>query len=215
MRLYHPSSPDLYSPSALFMAESVDANIRPEGKKVVMEDEVTTSYSPSPATPPQTPDPIPVPLPSEEDESNQEDGIDGWFPTALINAVKTAILHLFNMTCMKYVKETCYGCITNHPSQRQHPCLEVLGEDYYQVNFQHIVRRLVTPKLVPAIQNLLILRRIQADDFRVKTIAETVLYELKSVQGIHSAIADMYDRMVEDKYLKQLNSISECYGLTN
>ncbi|MEQ2219902.1 hypothetical protein XENOCAPTIV_028243 [Xenoophorus captivus] len=155
------------------------------------------------------------PQPSAEDESNQGDEIDGWFSTTLINTVKTAILHLFNITSFNYLRETCYGCITNHPSQRQQQCLEVLGEDYYQVNFQRIVRRLVTPKLIPAIQNLLVLQRIQADDFRVKTIAETVLYELKSVQGIHSAIAHVYDRMVEEKHLKQLNSVSECYGLTN
>ncbi|MEQ2276380.1 hypothetical protein XENORESO_018747, partial [Xenotaenia resolanae] len=139
------------------------------------------------------------------------DEIDGWISTALINTVKTAILHLFNITCLNYVKETCYGCITNHPSQRQHQCLEILEEEYYQINFQCIVRRLINPKLLPAIQKLLTLRRIQADDFRVKTIAETVLYELKSVQGFHSAITDMYDKMNGNDCLKQLNSVSECY----
>ncbi|MEQ2189324.1 hypothetical protein GOODEAATRI_024207 [Goodea atripinnis] len=58
---YHPPSPDLFSPSPLFMGEFVDPDIHPEDKKVVVEDEVTTSYSPSPETPPQTPDPMPAP----------------------------------------------------------------------------------------------------------------------------------------------------------
>ncbi|MEQ2186538.1 hypothetical protein GOODEAATRI_029609, partial [Goodea atripinnis] len=157
MKMYQPLSPDLYSPSPLFMAESVDANVLPEDKKVVVEDEVATRSSPSTEAPTQTLEPMQDPHPSAEDESNQGDEIDGWFTTALINTVKTAILHLFSITSLNYLRETCYGCITNHPSQRQHQCLEVLVEDYYQVNFQRIVRRLVTPKLVPAIQNLLIL----------------------------------------------------------
>ncbi|KAK5605905.1 hypothetical protein CRENBAI_004009 [Crenichthys baileyi] len=58
------------------MAESVDGNIQPEDKKVVVEDKVTTSYSPSPKAPAQTLDPMPTPQPSAEDESNQGDEID-------------------------------------------------------------------------------------------------------------------------------------------
>ncbi|MEQ2278455.1 hypothetical protein XENORESO_018820 [Xenotaenia resolanae] len=128
LRSYHPPPPDLYSP--LCVAESADTDIRAEDKRVVVEDEATTSYSPSP----QTPVPTPAPQPSPEDESNQGDEIDSWISTALINTVKTAILHLFHITCLNYLKETCYGCITNHPSQRQHQCLEIL-EEYYQINF--------------------------------------------------------------------------------
>ncbi|MEQ2262716.1 hypothetical protein XENORESO_019844 [Xenotaenia resolanae] len=48
MRVYKPPSPDLYSPSPLFVAESVDADFQPEDKRVVMEDEATTGYSPLP-----------------------------------------------------------------------------------------------------------------------------------------------------------------------
>ncbi|MED6246596.1 hypothetical protein ATANTOWER_020459 [Ataeniobius toweri] len=61
MKLYQPPFPDLYSPSPLFMGEFVDPDIQPEDKKVVVEDEVTTSYSPCPETPPQTLDPMPAP----------------------------------------------------------------------------------------------------------------------------------------------------------
>ncbi|KAK5607741.1 hypothetical protein CRENBAI_012811, partial [Crenichthys baileyi] len=85
MKMYQPPSPDLYSPSPLFMAEFVDANIQPEDKKVVVEDEVTTSYSPSPEAPTQTLEPMQAPQPSAENESNQGDEIDSWFATALIN----------------------------------------------------------------------------------------------------------------------------------
>ncbi|MED6234512.1 hypothetical protein ATANTOWER_032439 [Ataeniobius toweri] len=145
LRSYHPLSPDLYSP--LCMAESVHTDIRAEDKRVVVEDEASISYSPCP----QTTDPIPDPQPSPEDESNLGDEIDGWISTALINTVKTAILHLFNITCLNYLKETCYGCITNHPSQQQHQCLEILEEEYYQINFQRIVQRLINPNLLPAI----------------------------------------------------------------
>ncbi|KAK5618798.1 hypothetical protein CRENBAI_011691 [Crenichthys baileyi] len=52
LRSYHPPSPDLYSP--LCVAESVHTDIQPEDKRVIVEDEATISYSPSP----QTPDPI-------------------------------------------------------------------------------------------------------------------------------------------------------------
>ncbi|KAK5607842.1 hypothetical protein CRENBAI_010308, partial [Crenichthys baileyi] len=58
------------------MAESVDASIQPEDKKVVVEDEVTTGCSPSPEAPTQTLEPMQALQPSAEDESNQGDEID-------------------------------------------------------------------------------------------------------------------------------------------
>ncbi|MED6243630.1 hypothetical protein ATANTOWER_023840 [Ataeniobius toweri] len=61
LRSYHLLSPELYSP--LCVAESADTDIRPEDKRVVMENEATTSYSPSP----KTLDPIPDPQPSRSD----------------------------------------------------------------------------------------------------------------------------------------------------
>ncbi|XP_013874819.1 uncharacterized protein LOC106525212, partial [Austrofundulus limnaeus] len=87
----------------------------------------------------------------------------GWVTSALVDSVKTAVLHLLNISLRNYLEEICNGCRISHPSQRQHRCLMVKKEEYFfRNNFSSILQRLLTPQFVPAIQKLLSSRNIQA-----------------------------------------------------
>lgn len=110
-----------------------------------------TGYSGSPPTPPASP-------------ISHQDEVDGWISTTLIYAVKTALLHLFNIASLKHLKETCYGNGSPEPATE---------EDYYQIHFHCITQRLLTQRFIPALQNLLRQQHIQAEEPIVKIIAET------------------------------------------
>lgn len=66
---------------------------------------------------------------------------------------------------------------------------------------------MITPTFIPAVQNLLLRRNIQADDVKVKIVVKTLLHELKSGFKFHAAILDMYEDMSADKYLKELKAV--------
>ncbi|AWO96133.1 Hypothetical protein SMAX5B_002580 [Scophthalmus maximus] len=118
------------------------------------------------------------------------------------------------MTIHIYRRAKCYGCESNHPSQREHECLEVLEDNFYEEHFYHLMKRLITPHFIPAIQRLLLARNSEAEDFRVHVVAETLLHELKFAKKIFEPITDMYDNLVGQDEVKifQLRLVSDCYA---
>lgn len=184
------------------VAEQAGAAQQAGGYLAPLQAAPEADYSGSPPTPPTSPISPPA---------SHQDEVDGWISSALIGAVKTALLHLFNIISLKHLKETCFGCITDHPSQKQHQCLEIPEEDFYQLHFYGITQRLLSQRFIPAVQNLLRQQRIQAEDPVVKIIAETLLHEMKSAFRIQTAITDMYEGMTSDEKLKQLRSVLDCY----
>lgn len=143
------------------------------------------------------------------------DEVDGWFSSLLVKTVKTALLHLFNLNYIKYVRENCYGCQISHPSQRQHECLSDMNEDYLQVHFEGISKRMITPKFIPAIQNLLHRKNIQATDGKVTTVVKTLMHELKYGFKLHSSIVELYENVSQGQQLAELNDVSKCFGFAD
>ncbi|CAK6960105.1 uncharacterized protein LOC119485545 [Scomber scombrus] len=101
---------------------------------------------------------VPAALPcseEEEGEKEKEDLIDGWMSWVVFDAIKSAVYHLLNLTIRNYRVDQCYGCKISHPSQRQHECLEVLEDDFFQNHYYDLMKKLVIPRFIPAIQRLL------------------------------------------------------------
>ncbi|KAG8004725.1 hypothetical protein GBF38_016599 [Nibea albiflora] len=142
------------------------------------------------------PHPSPV-TPSPADDENTGDEIDGVLSLAMFNGVKAVVIHLLNITLQKFRTVQCYGCQINHPSQKHHPCLEHVEDEYYQTNFQRITKMLFThPCFIPSIQRLLTERNIRADDWKVKTVALTLLRELRFARNIQHYVNSMYDELI-------------------
>ncbi|KAM7401461.1 hypothetical protein PAMA_005590 [Pampus argenteus] len=122
-----------------------------------------------------------------------------------------SVIHLLNITLHKFRREQCFGCRINHPSQRQHPCVEHVEDDYYRINFQGIMKMLLTPHFIPSIQRLLTARNIPEDDVRVKAVAHTLLHELRSAKNIQDSIGGVYDELIGEDVLKigQLKLVTE------
>lgn len=66
----------------------------------------------------------------EMEEEKIEDNVDGWMADWVVDSIKSAVYHLLDLTIRMYCVDRCYGCKINHPSQRQHECLEVLEDDF-------------------------------------------------------------------------------------
>ena len=92
-----------------------------------------------------------------------------------VNTVRMAVFHLLNLALTKLRQSKCYDCQVNHPSQTQHPCSEPLEEDFLLSNYSGVIKTLCTSKFIQAIQRLVMLCRIKAEDSRVKTFAESML----------------------------------------
>lgn len=109
--------------------------------------------------------------------------------------------------------DQCYGCKINHPSQRHHECLEVLEDNFFCDHYYHLMKRLITPHFIPSIQYLLINHRLPLDDLKVWTVAETLLYELKSVKKTCAELSDVYKNLTGQDLVKigQLQTVTDCY----
>ena len=149
----------------------------------------------------------------DKQEDCQEDETDGWVSSVLIDTVKSAVFHLLNLIIHKDRRALCHGCTIEHPSQRQHDCLEALADNFYGDNFYRLMKRLITPRFIPAIQRLLRARTIETEDFRVRMVAETLLHELKLAKKIFDPITEMYDNLIGQDSVKifHLRLVTECY----
>lgn len=152
-----------------------------------------------------TPDP---PLPDDASDlpgavCNGADQLDGW-ASEFFGLVKKGVLHLLSVVLDLYKGEVCNGCRIDHPSQRQHQCLDVIEPGFYRNNFYMLMKRLYTPKFIPAIQNFLKACGVNADYVKVKIAAESLLLELKSSELIYTPIQQMYESIADnDSEIKQ------------
>ena len=146
---------------------------------------------------------------------------DGVVSSLFIDSVKTASLHLLNIVLYQYLEERCYGCQINHPSQKQHDCIELLPEHFYAVHFEQIMKRLLTDKFIGVVQRFLSFKHLKAGEGRILGVSETVLHELKTVEDVTTKISAMYDSMIGDDVVKiaEIREISDywrdLYGRKN
>ena len=111
--------------------------------------------------------------------------------------VKTAVLYLLNEILETY-RQNCHRYMTDHPSQKDHPCLETITPHFYRDHFYTIISKLYTPNFIPAIQHLLTLHNFPTEEQRIRIAAGTVLFDLRSEAYVQHAINDMYSALMKD-----------------
>lgn len=104
---------------------------------------------------------------------------------------KEAVELLKATTCMclskilyRRLKKDCYGCLTNHPSQRNHMCLYGYPSYYYEGYFDEICDVLLTKPFFKILIIVLELTlNIKASTEKIIGVAETVVADL--LPGTH------------------------------
>lgn len=159
----------------------------------------------------RTPPPTPEKVITVDNEQMGE--VDGWKSNYLINTVKMAVVHMLNIVVRRVCTRICYGCEINHPSQKQHTCLFSDENDFLDGRFSPIIKELCTPNFIPAIQRLLNLHKIRADDNRVRIIAETLLYEFRGEKRIQDKMNEVYEKLVEPRGddPEHLEQVQQCW----
>ncbi|XP_077352306.1 uncharacterized protein LOC144001670 [Festucalex cinctus] len=109
---------------------------------------------------------------------------DSWLCRDKYNCIKQTIGHLLNQVIVKYSRDECNGCLINHPSQRQHQCLEIDDDEYFRKHYHRVIALLCTPKFLPSIHYMLNLLHLTTDIKKVKTAAEIVLLDLEQEKKI-------------------------------
>ncbi|XP_061917110.1 uncharacterized protein LOC133658755 [Entelurus aequoreus] len=142
-----------------------------------------------------------------------DDETDGGLWLFFASTVKTAVFHLLNHAIYNFRQSKCYGCWVNHPSQRQHQCLEPYEQDFLLYNYDGVIRSLRRPKFIQAIQCLLMLRCIKAEDSKVEAYADSLLSQLGSETNIWGAIDGMYSELVgnDETIFGHLGMVTECW----
>ncbi|XP_070406961.1 uncharacterized protein [Nothobranchius furzeri] len=137
----------------------------------------------------------PLDIQSTDEEPHR---LPDWvFSEDKVDRVKMGLLHLVNMAIKAHLPTICHGCKIDHPSQRQHECLYVAeNELFYDFHFTDIIRRVLTPKLIPALQSFLSLHGFQPLHTEILfTMAVTQLHGFRAVMPIHKDIFPVYDRL--------------------
>ncbi|KAG8002374.1 hypothetical protein GBF38_014759 [Nibea albiflora] len=120
-----------------------------------------------------------------------EDEADGLLESVTLKKIKAIVFHLLRCVLIKYQRENCNGCQTNHPSQRQHECLTDIEDGYYRNNFQQLMKKLNTPNFIPAVHYFLAQNQIKVGSERkLETVVEGILQNLKLVDHVYDAIDD-------------------------
>ena len=163
----------------------------------------TSPLSPSQRSTPSSPTPMSDDTDTASDEEFPWDGIEGPSHTAVLlssaflNGVKLGVLHFLNKVLRRYRKEVCNGCLTEHASQRQHPCLWPMEDAFYRVHFKQLRKRVWNQGFMAAINLYLGYNGIHATYDRIRGAAEMVMHGLKNCDA--SDIDTMYTEMLEDE----------------
>ena len=155
-------------------------------------------------------DMIPLTPPCWEAVKEKRDMMDGCLSSIVFDGIKSAVYHLLDLTIRKYRVDRCYGCKIDHPSQKQHECLEVLEDDFFQNHYYRLITKLFTPRFIPAVQHLLFNRRYIVSDRTVRVAAQTLLNELKPVKRICEELSAVYEKM-DPAEIELLQGVSDCY----
>ena len=105
-------------------------------------------------------------------------------PLDAINLLKATTCRCLSKILYRRLKKDCFGCITNHPSQRNHACLYGYPSYYYEGFFDEICGVLLTkPFLKILIIVLELSLNIKASPEKIIGVAETVVAGL--LPGTH------------------------------
>lgn len=150
-----------------------------------------TFYSPlaRPSTPPTCTQP--------------EDVFDGVVSTIFVDTIKASVATLLDVVIGEYIREKCIGCEINHPSQRRHPCLYDPPRYYFFNNFEALVKRLWSCRLIPSLVRALEAMGLVPSIPRVYGVTEAFLHELKEAIHIHEKLKEIRHTLVDDNKYRE------------
>ncbi|KAK7901939.1 hypothetical protein WMY93_018708 [Mugilogobius chulae] len=128
-------------------------------------------------------------------------GVDPVVPdeaVKFIKNLKNIVIHLLNHQMVNTWKEDCNGCVTGHPSQKQHTCLYNYPEEYLQKNYDRVVRGLWNERLVDTVSRFLFAHGTPATNARIQGAVEAVLFEMQQAENIHQKLDEMYKNLPDD-----------------
>lgn len=128
----------------------------------------------------------------EEEETEEEEGTSEVACLPLLEIVKGAFLGIVNKCIAKLLKDKCEGCEQNYHSQRHHTCIYGAPKDFIISYYDELVKHLWTPRLLPAVMEIMQKHDMKAKESRVKGMLETILYELRKLE-----YADNIDEIIE------------------
>lgn len=102
------------------------------------------------------------------------------FNPELTSIIEVCVTGALEVLVKRHQTLDCYGCVTDHPSQTQHPCLYDPEELFYTNNVGILMAQLWNPRFVPSIACILEARGFKADSRLIKDIIEDILtYDLR------------------------------------
>lgn len=136
-----------------------------------------------------------VPANTTADSSDAVDGCIGVTGHKVIKAVVAVILeHLID----KKLKNECYGCEVDHPSQTQHSCLFEAPAYYFLGCFEELSRKLLKPELKLILSTTLKTFGITPHLQKIQGVVETVLCELRNEIYIVHALSALREKLVDE-----------------
>ncbi|XP_062416869.1 uncharacterized protein LOC134126950 [Pungitius pungitius] len=157
-----------------------------------------------------TPPPSPEPMATQE-EKNCETHEVFEYSEKFVEGIRMSVTHLLANVWCRYIREICYGCQTNNPSQKNHPCLDP-DECFYQLHFEPLMKRLWTENFIPSISMFMFMNNVDVGRDRIMGAAEVLLNELKYADNVAHTMDKMSETWGEDKHkIKQLQKLLKCY----
>lgn len=102
-----------------------------------------------------------------------------------IKLVKACVYVALQEIINQKLRETCFGCSVDHPSQMQHSCLFEADDYYFKTHIEDLKRRLYRPPLLQSLLHLFGRYRYQLDPQNVKGAVEAIVYELEDVPHLY------------------------------
>lgn len=118
-------------------------------------------------------------------------------PKAAINLLKATTCLCLSKILYRRLKKDCFGCLTNHPSQRNHACLYGYPSYYYEGFFDEICDVLLTkPFLKILIIVLDLALNITASAEKIIGVAEAVVAGLLPGIRIQEEITEILGKHI-------------------
>lgn len=170
--------------SAVNFTMPIDTAAATSGDWSVLGPSASGSFLDEQSSQDSAPDRTPSPIIFTE-SIGQPSGLASIF---FLDRIKAVVARVLLAVITEQQEAECYGCLTNHPSQRHHPCLYRPPKFFMFLRFDELVRRLFTGRLLPAISRVLESQGVLATQSRIQGICEAFLYDLRGSEDINETL---------------------------
>ena len=123
---------------------------------------------------------------------------DGCITVPVLRIVKGALSHILGHIIDSDLKESCYGCAIDHPSQRQHSCLYPPDIYYFEANFDKLVKRLFKPWLKYALAKALTVFGVKPPHLsKLQGAAEAIVCSFKEEPFIRETLQELRNTVTD------------------